>query len=148
MARKFNKLFPVHSNISSVSVLHSVGGWSGGCLRCGTNQSERAMLETAVRKHKVLFQQRAWKCFSSSQPPNPRPPQPLSAFTFLLGFSLNVSFPFSSPFMLFIHLAMDFHWFFPRRKIYSSQKQHQQQQQHNQQRRRGFAPEQTERKLC
>lgn len=29
--------------------------------------------------------------------------------------------PFSSPFMLFIHLAMDFHRFFPRRKIYSSQ---------------------------
>lgn len=83
------------------------------------------------------------KTFLPSQPNLiPRPP-PLSAFTFFLGFSLNVSFPFSSPFMLFIHLAMDFHRFFPRQKIYSSEKQ----QQQNQQRRHGFAPEQTERKL-
>lgn len=50
--------------------------------------------------------------------------------------------PFSSPFMLFIHLAMDFHRFFPRQKIYFSQEQQQPP------RRREFAPEQTEVKFC
>lgn len=80
------------------------------------------MEETAVRKHKVPFSRSMKMFFSTPQhhPPYPSSnPQPSG---YCWDSRRECFLSLLHPFMLFIHLAMDFHRFSPRQRIYSSQK--------------------------